>query len=174
MVFLAVAQFFPFLFIFYAIALKDRFSILIYPDIMCPMGKKKGKQLNLGQVVIPTNHPNPPEQHEIDAAWILARHFQCVVEFLTPVDDYMRKTADIVMLGVQWEMKSPIGASKATIENQFRRASKQSRSLIIDTRRTTLDDKEIVKSIIRETKKHSSIKRVILIDKFDKVIEMSI
>ena len=138
------------------------------------MGKKKNKKINPGQVIIPVGHPNPPEPHEVDAALILARHFRCTVEFLIPVDDYKRPSADIVMLGVVWEMKSPIGASKATIENQFRRASKQSRQLIIDTRRTTLGDKEIEKAIIRETKKHSSIKKVILIDKYEKVVEMSL
>jgi hypothetical protein len=72
-----------------------------YPDIMRPMGEKKRKQLNIGQVIIPTNHPNPPEPHELEAACILAQHFQCTVAFLTPIDDYKRKTADIVMLGIE-------------------------------------------------------------------------
>jgi len=136
------------------------------------MAMKKRKQKNNGQVIISTDHPNPPELHEIEAAWILARHYQCTVEFLTPLDDYKRKTADIAMLGIQWEMKSPIGTSKSTIENQFRRASKQSRNIVIDTRRTTLEDKEIEKSVLRETRKHSAMKKVILINKFEKVVEM--
>jgi len=121
--------------------------------------RKKRKQINPGQVIIPAGHPRPPESHEIDAAWVLARHFRCVIEFLVPVDDYLRKTADIMMLGAQWEIKSPTGASKSTIEKQFRRASKQAKCVIIDTRRTPLEDKEIEKAIIRETRKHSSIKK---------------
>ena len=132
---------------------------MLLPDIIRPMGKRKEKQLYLGQVIIPTNHPNPPEQHEIDAAWILARHFQCTVEFLTPVDDYMRKTADIVMLGVQWEMKSPIGVSKSTIGNQFSVAKKQSRNIIIDTRRTALDYEGIVKKVMIELNRRTKTKR---------------
>jgi len=83
------------------------------------MAKKKRKQINPGLVTIPVGHPSPPEPHEVDAAMILARHYKCAVEFLAPVDDYKRKTADIVMLGVLWEIKSPIGASKSTIGNQF-------------------------------------------------------
>ncbi|MCL2427541.1 MAG: hypothetical protein FWD05_14540 [Oscillospiraceae bacterium] len=140
------------------------------------MGKKKQKRKNIdiSQVIIPVGHPNPPEPHEIDAASILARHYQCTVNFLIPVEDYKRKSADMVMFGVQWEMKSPIGASKSTIENQFRRASKQSKNIVIDTRRTSLNDEDIKKAIIRETKKHSSVKRVILIDKSKKVVEISI
>jgi len=132
---------------------------------MSYMVKKKRKQSNPGQVVIPASHPNPPEPHEIDTAWTLARHFRCTVEFLIPADDYMRKTADIIMLGVEWEIKSPIGNSKATIENQFRRASKQSKYIVIDTRRTTLDCDRIEKMLLLELNKRPIIKRVILIKK---------
>jgi len=136
--------------------------------------KKNEKPINTGRVITPVGHPNPPESHEVDAAMILARHFKCKVRFLEPIDDYKRKTADIVMHDIQWEIKSPIGASKSTIENQFRRASKQAKNIIVDTRRTLLDDEKIEKSIIRETKKHSAIRRVILINKHGKVVELSI
>jgi len=61
------------------------------------------------------------------------------------VDDYKRKTADIVMFGVLWEIKSPIGASKSTISNQFQVASRQSRNVVIDTRRTALEYEQIEK-----------------------------
>ena len=137
------------------------------------MVKKKGKQQNPGQVIIPTSHPNPPEPHEIDAAWVLARHFRCTVEFLIPVDDYKRKSADIVMLGVEWEIKSPHGASKSTIGNQFQYASKQARNLILDTRRTKLDYAIIENRVLVEIKKRPAIKRVLLINKSGVVIEMS-
>ena len=54
------------------------------------MSKKKRKGDNPGRVIIPVNHPNPPEQHEVDAATVLACHYQSTVEFLIPVDDYKR------------------------------------------------------------------------------------
>ena len=136
------------------------------------MGKSKDKQQNLGKVIIPTNHPNQPEPHERDIAWILAHHFQCTVEFLIPVDDYKRKTADIVMLGVEWEIKSPSGASKSTIGNQFRNASRQSKHVILDARRTKLEYERVEKLVLIEVKKRTALKKVILIDKFSKVIEI--
>jgi len=136
------------------------------------MSKKKDKQKNAGQVMIPGNHPNPPLPHEMDTALALACHYQTTVEFLIPVDDYMRKTADIVLLGVEWELKCPMGASKSTIENQFRRSSKQSRNIVIDTRRTKLDYQTIEKRVRFELKKHPSLRKAILIDKFEKVIEI--
>ena len=134
------------------------------------MGKKKSKRDNLAQVIIPLGHPNPPEPHEVDAAMILARHYQTSVEFLIPVDDYKRKSPDIVMLGVQWEIKSPKGISKVTIKNQFQRASKQARNIVIDTRRTKLKYESIEKSVLFEMEKRSYIKRVILIDNRKNVI----
>ena len=136
------------------------------------MGKKKRKKVNLGQVIIPAGHPNPPEPHEVEAAYILARHYQETVEFLIQVDDYKRKSADIVMLGVEWEIKCPHGASKSTIGNQFRFASKQSKNIILDTRRTKLEYESIENRMHIEIKKRPAIKRVILIDKLEKVIEI--
>ena len=72
------------------------------------MRKKKGKQLNPGQVIIPASHPNPPSPNEVDIALVLSRHYETIVEFIIPVDDYRRKSADIIMLGVEWEIKCPV------------------------------------------------------------------
>jgi len=132
---------------------------------------KKRKQTNPGQVIIPVNHPNPPEQHEIDAAIVLARHYRCNVEFLIPIDDYKRKTADVIMFGVEWEMKSPTGKSKYNIQDQFRRASKKAKNIVIDARRTKLRDELIEKAIVFELKKRPYLNKVILINKNEKVLE---
>jgi len=136
------------------------------------MAKKKGKKLNPGKVIIPGSHPNPPEPHEVNVALVLANHYRTTVEFLIPVDDYKRKSADIVMLDVEWEMKCPTGNSKSTIGAQFRRASKQSRHIIIDTRLTKLKYEEIEKQVHVEIKKRVSIKKVILINKFGEIVEI--
>jgi len=135
------------------------------------VGKKKHKN-DIGQVIIPADHPNPPEPHEVDVAFILARHYQDTVEFLIPIDDYKRKSADIIMLGVEWEIKCPHGTSKSTIGNQFRFASKQSKNIIVDTRLTRLDYMSIENSVLYEIKKRPTIKKVILIDKHKNVIEI--
>lgn len=77
------------------------------------------------------------------------------------------------MLGVEWELKCPTGASKATIENQFRRASKQAKNIIIDTRRTSLGFESIEKDVLFVIKERPSMKKInkiILIDKFENVV----
>jgi len=136
------------------------------------MDKRKKKQSNSGDVIIPGNHPNPPEQHEINVALILAQHFQTTVQFIVPIDDYMRKSADIIMFGVEWEIKCPIGTSKSTIGNQLRWASKQSGNIVIDTRHTKLPFEGIVKRVQVEVNRKSTIKKVILINKLGKVVEI--
>jgi len=75
------------------------------------------------------------------------------------------------MLGAEWEIKTPIGTSKNTIYKQFRRASKQAKNIVIDTRYTKLKYESIEKSVIIEIEKRKSIRKVILIDKTKKIVE---
>ena len=114
----------------------------------------------------------PPERCEIEVAWLLARHFKCEVEFLIPVDDYLRKTPDIKMLGIFWEIKCPIGSSKTTVGNQFKRATKQARNIIFDARRLRISDTEIERKVRTELLCRKSIRRLLLINKSEKVIEI--
>jgi len=125
------------------------------------------------EVVIPSCLDVLPEQHEIDAAWIIAKHYKSVVEFLRPTDGYMVKTPDIQMGGILWEMKSPVGKSKTTIEAIIRKATKQSKHIIIDCRRTALDDEEIEKKIRFEISKRHGIKKVLIITKSKIVVEIA-
>jgi len=131
---------------------------------------RKKKNQNRGQVIIPENHPNPPLPHEVNIASVLAGHYHTVVQFIIPVDDYKRKSADIVMHGVQWELKCPTGSSKSTIGNQLRWASKQSKYIVLDTRHTKLAYEDIEKRVQREVNRTSSIKKVVLITKSEKIV----
>jgi hypothetical protein len=67
----------------------------------------------------------------------------------------------MVMQGLEWEIKSPMGKSKNTIGNQFIRAAKQSKCMVFDGRRTPISDTDIEKNIELEMTKRSSIKKVI-------------
>ena len=146
-------------------------SILMNFGIIPSMSRKQNKQKKSGNVIIPNNHPNPPTQKEVDVAVILSSHYQIDIEFIIPVDDYKRKSADILMFNVAWEIKGPVGNSKSTIGNQFKFASKQSKNIVLDTNHTKLDYDFIVKKVQFEIKKRPAIKKVILIDKSKKVVE---
>lgn len=125
----------------------------------------------LVEVIIPDNIKPAPEKHEVEVAWILARNFKCIVEFLKPVAGYRMKTADIVMNGIIWEIKSPQGKSlKSTTKRQFK-GLKQSRSLIIYTARTNLDDNLIIEQIKKE-KTYHRINQLIVVTKDKRVLDI--
>lgn len=124
------------------------------------------------EVIIAATINPKPEQHEKEIATILAHYFQCTVEFLQPSRGYKQKTPDIVMCGLMWEIKSPTGSSrKNTIETQFK-GLKQSRNLIIDSRRTKLDDEYIVNQIRTESIKHRT-EKVLFINKSSVVVDLT-
>ena len=124
------------------------------------------------QINIPPNLDNPPEENEIQIAQIIAMHYNTSVDFLRPVDDYKRKTPDIVLNGQLWEIKSPKGKSRNTIGRQMKRAVKQSKNIIVDGRRSPLVDDVIKSELIKQCAERRSLKKLIFISKKQLVIEI--
>jgi hypothetical protein len=118
-------------------------------------------------VIIPQGMQPLPESFELSAADILAGFFQADVKFL-PVTS--NKTPDIVVGNIRWEIKSPKGKGKHTIEHQFQRAAKQSKSIVIDARRCKLHIARIRSQVRYQTDKHGYIRQVVLIEKTGKVM----
>lgn len=114
-----------------------------------------------------------PEKHELEMVIIFLAMGKDV-EFLKPSRIKGAKTPDIYMDGISWEMKSPTGNKSYTIEEQLRRASKQSAYIIIDTRRTLLLDTKIEKQIYNYLKKSHTIKKVLVINKKSKILDIKI
>jgi hypothetical protein len=124
-------------------------------------------------VKIPDALTAKPQPHEVEITWIVARHFKTTVEFLQPIDGYMVKTPDFVMNGKLFEIKSPKGNSKKhTIKDQFNRAKGKKRHMIIDARRTNLDDDFIMGRIAFELKTHRSVRSLLFITKAEQVVVM--
>lgn len=69
-------------------------------------------------------------------AILLADYFKTDVMFLRPG---CHKTPDLDIGGVLWEVKSPMGNGKKTMENNLRSARKQSLNIVIDLRRTDMN-----------------------------------
>ena len=124
------------------------------------------------KLIIPSNLDNPPEENEIQIAQIIAEHYNARVEFLRPVDDYKRKTPDIMFKGQLWEMKSPMGKAKSSIERQLKRALKQSKNVIIDGRRSVLADDMIELELRRQCVLRHSMRKLVFITKNKIVIEI--
>jgi len=123
------------------------------------------------EVFIPPNLDNPPEKHEIEAAWIIARHYDCLVMFLKPIVGYKIKTADFVIQGVLWELKSPTSRSRRKcVSRQLANALEQSKNIVFDGRRTKLEDEFLKDQLLAELKKKRSIRKLVFITKKQEII----
>jgi hypothetical protein len=143
-------------------------------DILNDMGKRKekGKIKDKAAVIIPGNLDTPPELKEVKSAWVLARHYNCVITFQPRIDGYRVHSPDIEMNGVLWEMKAPEGDSRTTIGRILRRASKQSKNIVIDSHHTSLSDEAVKKTLLFELSKRRQIRKIILITKDSEIIEI--
>ena len=104
----------------------------------------------------------------MSAALILANnYFKTDIVFLRPESN---KTPDIDVNGTKWEIKSPMGNSKKTIENNLRMARKQSRSIVVDLRRIKMHKTRAMSRINYFLSRQKQIKRVVIITKDQKVI----
>ena len=77
------------------------------------------------------------EKHESDTA-VFFTNLGFNVELIPPSNTPKSKSPDFIMNGKAWEMKSPQGKSRVTVEHAFKRAAKQSENIIIDLRRTKI------------------------------------
>jgi hypothetical protein len=124
-----------------------------------------------GKIIIPAHLF--PEKHELETASFLAADIGKNVEFLTPAYSKGIRTPDIQMDGVLWEIKSPQGNSRRTIENNYRMAEKQSQNIIFDLRRMSMDEIKAIAAIKREFKfRHRTILRLLVITKNKKLLDM--
>ena len=112
-----------------------------------------------------------PEPHEIQTALFLKKNGKNV-KFLAPKNRNRVKTPDIFMDGLEWEIKSPISNGSRLIEHALRSASKQSANVIIDLRRGKLADEVALQQITLTAKKRTAIKKLLIITKSEKIIDL--
>lgn len=123
-------------------------------------------------VHIEDNKESKPRPHEETASQIIASSFRSDIVFLRR---HQSKNPDLFILrtNMLWELKSPIGNSKHTIQNNLRDAGKQSENIIIDLRRTKMYEKQAISRIYEYMKKeHTRIKQIKVITKASKVIDI--
>ena len=104
--------------------------------------------------------------HELEVARILAGHGD-IVEFL-PVSSV--KSPDILYCGLKWEIKSPTGSKRRTIENNLRKAMMQSENIIFDLRRINIPEETCIREIKRQVRLSGKrIKRLLVITRREKI-----
>ena len=113
---------------------------------------------------------NPPEKHELDVANYFADKGKNV-KFIQPPRIKGTHTPDIEMDGVAWEIKSPKGKSKRTIENNFRHAVLQSHYIIFDLRHIGVSEKQCIAQLEKEFGNRTYVKRLLVIRKDGELLE---
>lgn len=108
-----------------------------------------------------------PKIHEETAAEILADHFKCDVHFLETAG---QGTPDVSIKGIEWEIKSPIGASANNIQKNMREASAQSENVIVDLRRSKLHQARALGYIKQFADRYKKLKRVLVITKSRQIL----
>ncbi|MDR1421568.1 MAG: hypothetical protein LBI64_01725 [Coriobacteriales bacterium] len=102
---------------------------------------------------------------------ILAGHFQTDVQLIRRVVN--AKSADVLILGTVWEIKSPLGKGKRNIQHTLTDALKQSKCIVFDAKRSKLHMVKITNELQRQFRMTASMQRLLLIRKDKTVVEFS-
>lgn len=122
-----------------------------------------------GKIIIPSGIV--PWPHEMRVARILSNAGH-EVEFIPKGHT---KTADILLNGVEFEIKSPLTNKANSLEHILKKALKQSPNIIIDSSRMDgrkLKDKQILTFLINKVRRHREIRRLLFITKRGQIIDV--
>lgn len=120
-----------------------------------------------GKIIIPAGHK--PWQHELRVANILAMAGHNI-EFL-PESNI--NTADILLDGIEYEIKSPFTNKPDKLERNIKRGLKQSKNIIFDSSRIkNMRDDNLRRFLVRKTKEQKQIGELILITKRGQIIDI--
>lgn len=111
-----------------------------------------------------------PAEYEITAAEILAKYFCANVKMVKRREN--AKTADLKIKNIFWELKSPIGDGKRTIQNNLRKANSQASNIVIDLRRCKMDEWRAISRLKYELTQAHGVKRLLVITKKGRVLEI--
>lgn len=112
-----------------------------------------------------------PWPHEMHVAEILASNGH-KVEFLP---EGRVKTADVLLDGVEFEIKPPKTDKANSLEHVLRRALRQSFNIIIDSSRMDgqrISDRQVRMFLINKLRQQKQIKRLLFVTKRDEVIDI--
>ena len=109
--------------------------------------------------------------HEYATLTVLTNDGQDI-ELLKPSQTKYVKTGDFLMLGMAWEMKSPIGKSPRTMEHIFRKAAHQAHNLVIDLRRTKIPDAQAISSLEKVFGSSRSVRHLWIITKKSEIVKL--
>lgn len=120
-----------------------------------------------GQIIIPASRK--PWPHELRVARILALAGH-EVKFLPESNISM---ADILLNGIEYEIKSPITNKFDKLERNIKRGLKQSENIIFDSSRIkNMRDDNLLRFLVKKAKRQKQINRLIFITKHKNIIDI--
>ena len=111
-----------------------------------------------------------PYPHEMFVARVVSSFFNADVTFVKRNQN--AKSADLKIGNIIWEIKSPIGDGKRTMQNNLRLADDQSPNIIINLVRCKMRPDRAVGRIRYELRKANKIKRLLVVFKNKTVLVM--
>lgn len=112
-----------------------------------------------------------PEAHEYETLLFLVKK-GLDIELIPPSHIPNKRTPDFRMNEECWEMKSPRGESRSTLEHAFQSARKQSDNILFDLRRTKIPDLKAISQLERLKHISKGIKKLKVITKEHKLIDI--
>lgn len=124
----------------------------------------------IGKIIEPSQ--GNIREHERRTAKAIART-GLIIEFVLVSKQDFTKSPDIIIDGVRWEMKSPTTDKLNQIENNLKKANRQSAYIIIDSQRVKhLPDKKIQEFLVSRLRAQKSIERLLFITRQRDVIDI--
>lgn len=124
-----------------------------------------------GRVFIPAiSVREAPSEHEVLTALRLAEEGMDVLFRIDSREEGV-KNPDVEMNQQVWEFKAPTGQGKNTVDSQMKRAGKQTERLVLDLRRSELDDKKSIREV-RQGMQGRHLTQVIVIDHAGNIVHI--
>lgn len=120
-------------------------------------------------VIVPRSYIPKPSPVEMSAADILVDFFKADVKFIKRGSG---KTPDFLVKGAYWELKSPTGSGKHNIQHKIQDAANQSHNIVIDGRKSKLHPSKLRSEVQYQFNIIKKAKRLILINKSGKAVEI--
>ena len=120
-----------------------------------------------GKIIIPAGRR--PWPHELRAANILAMAGHNV-EFLP---ESSIKTADILIDGIEYEIKSPFTNKPDKLERNIKRGLKQAKNIVFDSSRVKgLRDDQLRRFLVNKAKQQKQIGELLFITRHGRIIDI--
>ena len=131
----------------------------------------KLKKASFG-VIVPISVSPLPDEYEMRVARVLAYKFQSDVVFVAATNSLHTPDLRIARTGELWEIKNLRGNGKNTIEDNLKKAAKQSSNVVVSLLRSKMMPTQAIARIRYNLKRsHGGIKKVILVTRGGRCID---